>query len=94
MNSIHIAWTNTTGLLRENPILKQLAEKYNKNTFQIILRWDLQHGVTAIPRSSNPKHIADNIDLYDFELTEEEVAMIDSLNKEGQINRDIDNFNF
>jgi diketogulonate reductase-like aldo/keto reductase len=82
------------GLLRENPILKQLAEKYNKNTFQIILRWDLQHGVTAIPRSSNPKHIADNIDLYDFELTEEEVAMIDSINKEGQMNRDIDNFNF
>ena len=81
-------------LLRDEPILVQLAEKYNKSTFQIILRWDIQHGVTTIPRSSNPKHIADNVDIYDFELTDEEMTMIDSLNEEGIMNRDMDNFNF
>lgn len=82
------------GHLRNNPLLLRLAEKYGKNTFQIILRWDIQHGITAIPRSSNPEHICSNIDIYDFKLTEEEMMQIDSLNIEGQMNRDMDNFNF
>lgn len=82
------------GLLRENSVLKELAEKHGKNTFQIILRWDLQHGVTAIPRSSNQEHIISNADLFDFELSEEDMARIDALNIEAIMNRDMDNFNF
>lgn len=73
-------------------ILETLAEKYNKSVYQIVIRWDLQHGVSTIPRSSNPKHIYSNCDVFDFELTPEDMAAIDSLNTESPINTDVDNF--
>ena len=82
------------GLLKDHKMINVLAEKYNKSTFQIILRWDLQHGVTAIPRSSNQAHIISNADLYDFEISEEDMKKIDALNVEAQMNRDMDNYNF
>lgn len=82
------------GFLRNNTVLREIAETHGKNTFQILLRWDIQHGVTAIPRSSNPEHIRSNIDIFDFNLSEEEMGRIDALNVEGQMNRDMDNFNF
>ncbi|MBQ2679916.1 MAG: aldo/keto reductase [Firmicutes bacterium] len=64
-----------------NDVIVELAEKYNKSSAQIILRWQLQAGFIAIPGSSNPEHIAENYDIFDFELTNEEIQRIGWLNK-------------
>ena len=54
---------------------------HEKSSAQIILRWDLQNDVVVIPGSSNPDHIMENTQLYDFELTDEEMEQIDALEK-------------
>ncbi len=63
-----------------NEVIVELAEKYNKTSAQIILRWQVQAGYIAIPGSSNPEHIAENIDIFDFELSESEMQSMTSLN--------------
>ena len=67
--------------LMEEPIITELASKYNKSTAQIILKWHTQMGFIVIPGSKNVNHIKDNFDLFDFELTSEEMKQICSLNK-------------
>ena len=59
-----------------NEVIKELAEKYGKSSAQIILRWQLQAGFIAIPGSSNPDHIAENYDIFDFELSKEDMQRI------------------
>ena len=63
------------------PVFTELAEKYGKNNVQIILRWHIQEGTIVFPKSTNPKHIQDNIDIFDFELTAEEMERIRALDK-------------
>lgn len=58
--------------------------KYGKNNVQIILRWHIQEGTIVFPKSTNPKHIQDNIDIFDFELTAEEMERIRALDKGGR----------
>jgi len=60
----------------QEPLFKKLAAKYGKTTAQIVLHWHIQTGNVVIPGSKNPKHIRDNIDLFDFELTDEEMKEI------------------
>ncbi|TSO26386.1 aldo/keto reductase [Lactobacillus sp. LL6] len=67
--------------LINEPIFTELAKKYNKTNAQIILRWHTQMGFIVIPGSTNPEHIHDNHDIYDFELTKEEMAEIAKINK-------------
>lgn len=67
-------------LLKEE-IFTELGEKYHKSNAQIILRWHTQAGNIVIPGSKNPDHIRDNFDLFDFELTDEEMQKIGSLDK-------------
>ena len=67
--------------LLNEPIFTELAEKYGKNNVQIILRWHIQEGTIVFPKSTNPKHIQDNIDIFDFELTAEEMERIRALDK-------------
>ena len=67
--------------LLEEPVFTRLAEKYGKSNAQIILRWHVQRGTAVIPGSTNPDHIRDNADIFDFELTDEEMAEIQKLNK-------------
>lgn len=67
-------------LLKEE-IFTELGEKYHKSNAQIILRWHIQAGNIVIPGSKNPDHIRDNFDLFDFELTDEEMQKIGSLDK-------------
>ena len=62
-------------------IIKDLAEKYDKSPAQIILRWHNQKGVIVIPGSKNPEHIKDNLNIFDFELSEDDMKKIDSLDK-------------
>lgn len=65
--------------LQEEPVFTKLAEKYGKTAAQVILRWHVQMGTSIIPGSKNPMHIADNADIFDFELTDEEMAEIAKL---------------
>ncbi|USS88882.1 aldo/keto reductase [Fructilactobacillus cliffordii] len=62
-----------------DPAIQKLADKYNKSTAQIILRWELQREVITIPKSTHEEYIKQNADVYDFELSDEDVALINSL---------------
>jgi 2,5-diketo-D-gluconate reductase A len=65
--------------LLQAPALVSIAGKYGKTPAQIVLRWHIELGVVAIPRSANPRRIAENIDIFDFSLTEDEVSVISAL---------------
>ena len=65
-----------------NDVIVQLANKYGKSSAQIILRWQVLAGYIAIPGSSNPDHIAENYDIFDFELSEDEMQSIYELDKQ------------
>ena len=65
--------------LLENPVIVALAKKYEKNPGQIILRFEVQDGLIVLPKSTNPARIAGNIDIFDFELTEEEMEQMRKL---------------
>lgn len=67
--------------LISEPLFTALAEKYHKTNVQIILRWHIQEGTIVFPKSENPKHIKDNINIFDFELTEDEMNKIRSMDK-------------
>lgn len=68
--------------LLQEPVFAKLAEKHGKSNAQIILRWHIQAGNVVIPGSKNPEHIRANFDLFDFELTAEEMQEIQKLNKD------------
>src|SRR5688572_13700172 len=65
--------------LLENPTLAAIGAKYGKTPGQVVLRWHIELGVVAIPRSSNPDRIAQNIDIFDFELASDEIDAISAL---------------
>ena len=67
--------------LLNEPLFTKLAQKYGKSNVQIILRWHVQTGFIVIPGSTDPKHIKDNTDIFDFELTPEEMAQIAKLDQ-------------
>ena len=66
------------GLINES-LFTKLAQKYNKTNVQIILRWHIQEGTIVFPRSTNPVHIEENFEIFDFELTEDEMNEIRKL---------------
>jgi diketogulonate reductase-like aldo/keto reductase len=82
------------GHLMEHPLLQDIAAKYGKSPAQVILRWDLQNGIVTIPKSVTPERIRANTELYDFELTAEDIEQINSLNENKRFGADPDNFNF
>jgi diketogulonate reductase-like aldo/keto reductase len=73
---------------------KELANKYNKTIAQIVLRWDLQKGVITIPKSSKRERILANADIFDFELTMDDMANLDRLDRGQRFGPDPDNFDF
>ncbi|MDN4075562.1 aldo/keto reductase [Fictibacillus terranigra] len=80
------------GEIFDEPILTALADKHNKTVAQVILRWDLQNGVITIPKSVNENRIKENADIFDFELSIEDMQQIDSLNKDLRNGPDPDEF--
>ena len=64
-----------------DPVISAIAEDHGVTSAQVILRWNLQRGVVVIPGSSNPDHIRENLDLFSFELTEEEMSRIAALDR-------------
>ncbi|MBH5328952.1 aldo/keto reductase [Eikenella sp. S3360] len=71
-----------TQTLFADPVIAAIARAHGKTPAQIILRWHLQDGNVAIPGSSNPRHIRENIDIFDFSLSDDEMAQIRALDKQ------------
>ena len=87
MNEYHIqaeAWAPLGGGRYDafnNEVLKEIAEKHNKSIGQVMLRWNAQRGVVVIPKSTHVERIKENMDIWDFMLSEEEMHQISSLDK-------------
>lgn len=65
--------------LLAEPVIAKIAEAHGKTVAQVILRWMLQEGVVTFPKTTNPQHVLDNIDVFDFELSDDEMARINAL---------------
>ena len=72
----------SNGALFKDPTIIAIAKAHGKTPAQIILRWHMQEGFSAIPGASNPDYIKENIQIFDFELSDKEMAQMRSLNKE------------
>ncbi len=73
------------GRVNNIPLMQELAAKYGKTPANIVLRWDIQKGVVTIPKSVTPERIISNADIFDFELSDEDMVKIDKLDKNGRI---------
>ncbi|UAL48405.1 aldo/keto reductase [Sutcliffiella horikoshii] len=82
------------GQLLDNEVLKEIADAHNKSVAQVILRWDLQNGVVTIPKSVKEHRIKENADIFDFELSADEMQKIHALNEDKRVGPDPDNFDF
>lgn len=80
------------GKLLDDPTLKEIGERYGKSPAQVMLRWELEHRVVTIPKSSNPERIKQNADVFDFELSSADTKQIDGLNRDERTNTDPDSF--
>ena len=67
------------GTILTNPVLEQIAKAHSKSTAQVVLRWHLQSGVAFIPKSVHEARIKQNLDIYDFQLTTDEMQRINDL---------------
>jgi len=76
------------------PVLAEIGRRHGKTAAQVVLRWDLQHGVVTIPKSADAGRIAENADIFDFELSAAEMAAIDGLDAGRRFGSDPDNFHF
>ena len=76
------------------PILNRIAEKYGKTFLQVVLRWHVQNGIVPVVRTLNPKHQKENLGIFDFSLTDEEMAQIDGININSRLRYDPDNCDF
>ena len=72
----------SNGALFKDPVIKKIAESHGKTPAQVILRWHIQEGFSGIPGATNPDYIKENIQIFDFSLTDEEMQQMRSLNKE------------
>jgi 2,5-diketo-D-gluconate reductase A len=80
------------GDLLEHPLFVALGERHGKNAAQVILRWHVQLGNVVIPKSVTPERIASNLDVFDFELSDDEMAQITALDAGGRLGPDPDAF--
>jgi diketogulonate reductase-like aldo/keto reductase len=73
----------TRGQRFDDPVLQSVARNTGKTPAQVLLRWQLQHGVVTIPKSAHPERIRANADLYDFAISDEDMARLDGLAEPG-----------
>lgn len=91
------AWSPLGGngaALLANDTLVSIGKKYNKSAAQVVIRWNIQKGVVVLPKSVTKSRIEQNYDVYDFELSAEDMAAITALNTNVRTGGDPDNFNF
>ncbi|HEY3388566.1 MAG TPA: aldo/keto reductase [Prolixibacteraceae bacterium] len=82
------------GAVNDIPLFIELSEKYKKSPVQIVLRWDLQKGIVTIPKSVHQERIRSNADIFDFELTGEDISRIDALERNKRFGAHPDTFTF
>ena len=83
---------DSKGILIADETLTKIGKKYDKSAAQVILRWNIEKQIIAIPKSAKPERIKSNIDIFDFALTPQEIAEIDNLNVNQRTGPDPDNF--
>lgn len=76
------------------PVLVDIAERYKKTPAQVVLRWNVQHGIVTIPKSVHDYRIRENSQIFDFSLSDEEMAKIDALNQDKRFSSNPDSFDF
>jgi len=92
---VYEAWSPIMrGKVNDIPLLEELSDKYHKSQVQIVLRWDLQKGIVTIPKSVHQERIRHNADIFDFELSAEDMDLIDKLDKNHHFGAHPDNFTF
>lgn len=93
-----IAVTAWSPLARGNVLndetLIHIGEAHGKSSAQVTIRWHLQNGIITIPKSVTPHRIAENFNVFDFELTPQEMQQINALNRDERVGKDPDNFHF
>jgi diketogulonate reductase-like aldo/keto reductase len=89
------AWSSLMrGKLSDVPELVKIGEAHKKTAAQVALRWNIQHGVVTIPKSVRRERLAENANIFNFELSSEEMVAIDALDRSGRIGPNPDTFNF
>ncbi|USB31935.1 aldo/keto reductase [Paenibacillus sp. YPG26] len=89
------AWSPLAqGKVVKDETIQAIGDKYGKTAAQVVLRWDLQSSIITIPKSVHEERITGNADIFNFELSPEDMAAIDSLNLNERTGPDPDNFNF
>ncbi|RUS66727.1 putative oxidoreductase [Saezia sanguinis] len=78
----------------KSPVIGAIAQKHQKSPAQVILRWNVQRGVVVIPKSVHQNRQAENLHIFDFDLSNDEVKQITALNQNLRLGADPDNFNF
>jgi diketogulonate reductase-like aldo/keto reductase len=87
------AWSPLAqGEVLDDPVLKEIAEAHGKSTGQVVLRWHIQLGNVVFPKSATPERIRENFDIFGFELSEEDMARIESLDRGERVGPDPDTF--
>ena len=82
------------GEVFEIPTIREIAETHGKTPAQVVLRWDLQHGAVTIPKSVRREHIAANADIFDFQLSDEQMRALDALDQHRRNGPDPDHVDF
>ncbi len=82
------------GRVASEPLIVRLAGKYSRTPAQVVLRWNLQHGVLTIPKSGNPGRIAENARIFDFELSNDDMQALDALDEGKRFGADPLSFDF
>jgi 2,5-diketo-D-gluconate reductase A len=84
----------TGGDLLEEPVLRQIGDTYGKTPAQVVIRWHIQNGLIVIPKSVTPERIRQNIDVFDFELSPDDMLTINGLNMNSRVGSDPTTANF
>lgn len=89
------AWSPLgSGACLNDPVIHKISQKYHKSPAQVILRWLLQKGIIVLPKSVHENRIKENIDVFDFSLTDEDMKLINQLNQHKRTGPDPDHFDF
>lgn len=88
------AWSPLMQGHLDHPVLGRIARAHGKTPAQVVLRWDLQHEIVTIPKSVHRERILENAEVFDFELTGQEMEAIDGLNRNSRFGADPDHFDF
>jgi 2,5-diketo-D-gluconate reductase A len=82
------------GMVADDPVISAIAERHGKTNAQVTLRWHIQRGDIVFPKSIRPERIRENIDIFDFELADDEIATITALNRDERTGPDPDTFDY